>query len=549
MKSNDIRQRVKALLEWMQEKRYAAYVVPTADPHNSEYLADHWKCREWLTGFTGSAGTAVVAASGEAALWTDSRYYLQAEEQLADTPFRLMRDGEEGVPSIAEWIARKIPAKARVGLLGETTTLESLDALFGPIRNHYDIEADSIDPFHTIWPDRPALPISPITLMDENVAGRSAGEKTSLIYNSIFPSDEEAGIVLLNDLAEIAWTLNLRGNDIEYNPVFLAYLMIGKHQATLFTAEERISSEIRNYLADRNIRLLPYPEWRKALAALPPKAKVALPPTANLEERLYCERHKVPYFVTPWDNLLMARAIKTAEEQEGFRQAMLRDGVAMVSFLRHLDEAMATGEEMTEMSADKLLTRLRSEQPGFRGLSFATIAGYGPHGAIVHYEADDNSDARLAPSGLLLLDSGAQYDCGTTDITRTIALGPLTDEERRAYTAVLKAHIGLSRCIFPIGTTGLQLDTAARYPLWLAGYDFGHGTGHGVGSHLCVHEGPQQIRKNLRGCTTIPFRAGMVITDEPGLYVTGRFGVRIENILLCVPHSTTPSARFWPSSH
>lgn len=541
MTKKDITRRLSEFRHWIAEEHLDAFIIPTIDPHNSEYTPAYWEVRKWFTGFTGSAGIA-VATHTHAAVWTDSRYFLQAEEQLADTPFELMREGEPDTPTVAEWLNDVLHGEGTVGYSGDMMTAELRDELFAGLADGITHRTCPDDPFRFLWADRPALPASPIEIMPERLAGMSAKEKLRAIYDAQSRECPEATYFVLNDLSEIAWTLNLRASDIEFNPVFVSYLFIGDHRATLFTDEHRLSPEVKNYLVSLGVGVMRYKGWRNYIADLSSDEVLAFSTSMNLSVSECCTNNDVPFHYVTW-HVPELRAIKTEAEQQGFREAMERDGVAMVRFLRWLEKAVPAGGQ-TEISIDKQLTALRAEEQGFRGLSFATIAGYGPHGAIVHYEAEPETDAPLQPKGLLLLDSGVHYDCGTTDITRTIALGPVTDEERRVYTLVLKGHIGLSRCQFPDGATGLQLDLAARYAMWQAGYDFGHGTGHGVGHRLCVHEGPHQIRKNVRACTLVPFHAGMTITDEPGIYVAGRFGVRIENTLLVVPDKETDFGRF-----
>lgn len=528
-KSDMVRRRVAALRTWMRRQGIDAYLVPTSDPHHSEYIPDYWKCREWLTGFTGSAGLAVVTAD-EAALWTDSRYWLQAAEQLRDTPFVLMREGGEGVPAPAEWL--KAAARGRdsfVTACPEEMLTVDMAREFGITANDYP------DAFDQLWEARPFLPSRPIEVQSPEWAGTDLTEKLRHVANLLHEATD-AEQYLFNDLADIAWLLNLRGADIAYNPVFLAYLTYNLETGvyTLFTHLDSLTPAAQQQLARAGVELHHYDEALDTCAELATAYSGSAP--SVVEEM--GNRALVP---SPVEAL---RAVKNEAEIKGMREAMRRDGVAMVQFLRRLDDLLARGARLTEMGVDELLTGLRSGQPGFKELSFGTIAAYGPHGAVVHYEADRSTDVPLCREGLLLLDSGAQYDCGTTDITRTLALGPVGEEERRVYTLVLKGHLALARLQFPAGAVGLQLDLAARQPLWAAGYDFGHGTGHGVGAHLCVHEGPHQIRKNLRACTLEPFRAGMVVTDEPGIYVAGRFGVRIENTLLCTEGPRTEYGEF-----
>lgn len=541
MENDTIKARVEALRLWMKQEGVGGFIVPTTDPHDSEYTPDHWKAREWLTGFTGSAGTALVTPD-EALLWTDSRYFLQAEQQLAGTPFVLMREGTPGTPSINRWLQTHAAALHSVGYVAATATCALRDEWLSGLDGVLQTRPCADDPFDRLWTDRPPIPAEPVTVQPLRLTGRTAREKLRELYATSACGETDGHALLLNDLSEIAWTLNLRGNDIAYNPLFVAYLLIGPHSATLFTDPRRLTDEVRAHLAEAGVTTADYDGWRQAVLDLPADTLLHLPQSMNLAVTEACQRGEVDLLVEP-SPVPMLRAVKTPEEQEGFRRAMERDGIAMVRFLRWLDEAVPRGG-VTELDVDRQLTAQRATQPHFCGLSFATIAGYGPHGAIVHYEADADSAATLRPEGLLLLDSGAHYEDGTTDITRTVALGPVTDEERRVYTLVLKGHIGLSRCRFPEGTTGLELDLASRQAMWHEGYDFGHGTGHGVGSRLCVHEGPHQIRKDCRPCTLVPFRAGMTITDEPGIYVAGRFGVRIENTLLVVPGRETAFGRF-----
>ncbi len=555
-------EKVQALRLWMKnqtvtnpDKPITAYIVPTADPHNDEYIPDHWKCREWLSGFTGSAGTALVT-SDEALLWTDSRYWLQAEEQLKGSPFRLMRDGQEGVPSPTEWI--RLNKDVINGMVACPADMLS-NEMANELRQRGVELYVGKDAFDDIWNGRPALPHAPIDIFPEKFAGESASDKLirvrsvvkSLIDDgqyAVFNSQDadvkprllNAGY-LVNDLSEIAWLLNLRGRDVEFNPVFIAYLWVGlsEDKAYLFANEECFTSDARKALADIHVEVRPYAEAPTFVSEhdtlLDNSASVLF--DGSNRNGVALNGYLPP--VIPG-----LRMVKNEIELNGMREAMLRDGVALVKFHRWLDESVAKGDKLTEISVDEKLTALRAQQPGFKERSFATIAGYGPHGAVVHYEPTPETDVQFEPRSLLLLDSGAQYDCGTTDITRTVALGPLTDEEKRVYTLVLKGHLALARQQFPDGATGLQLDLAARQHMWNEGYDFGHGTGHGVGTHLCVHEGPQQIRKDVRPCTAVRFRPGMTVTDEPGLYVAGRFGARIENVLVCVESRTTDFGRF-----
>lgn len=514
----NISNRVEALRKWMQTEGIDLFIVPTLDPHNSEYVPAYWKCRQWLTGFTGSAGTAVVTAT-DARLWTDSRYWLQATGQLAGTPFTLMREGED--TDITPWMAEVLRANphSRIGFAPDMMTPECYSQWIAPLGLHPSRIVYDNDPFTLLWQERPALSMAPAEIMPDEVAGRAAADKIRDL--TAWMAERQTDRLLITELSEICWMLNLRGSDIPYNPFVIAFLEVrttGSHR--LFVHPSKITPEVRAYLKALHVDIHPYEEGLQLqLAAL--REPVTESPVAA------------------W------RALKNPAEQEGMRRAHLQDGVAMVRFLAWLERSIADGRtDITEMEADRRLTALRAEQPDFLGLSFETIAAYGPHGAIVHYEASPETDVRLEPRGLFLLDSGGQYACGTTDITRTVALGTPTPQECRVYTLVLKGHLQLAHAVFPDGTTGLQLDTYARAAMWREGYDYGHGTGHGVGHRLGVHEGPLQIRKNLRACTTLPFHSGQTVTDEPGIYVPGAFGVRIENLLLTVEGSETPFGTF-----
>ena len=563
-RSELITQRLAALRAAMKRHNVDCYLVPTADPHNSEYIADHWKSREWFSGFRGSAGTLVVSAE-KAALWTDSRYFLQAAEELAGTGIELMKDGLPETLDVVEWMRAQWSTTAEkftVGLDYATCSTGQYYADFSTFTTK------DVDLAAEIWKDRPALPKRPIVCHPAEWTSKTAGEKIELVRrlqheliakklkaaapmaaDSARNLDESAETYFFyNDISEIAWLLNLRGEDIEFNPVFLSYLLVGERETHLFAHLEALDEIVRKELESHNITLHPYESAANLLRSLDPK-KTIIGYAESMNQEAVEIFHQLGFHsvcTSPVTPIPALRAIKDEREIAGFRRAMQLDGVAMVRFRRALDEIIEKGEiaKETELSIEQRLTAFRAEHPDFRGLSFGTIAGYGAHGAIVHYEADEESNATLAPRSFLLLDSGAHYVSGTTDITRTIPLGPLTDEERKAYTLVLKGHIALARARFPERTQGLVLDFAARYAMWQEGMDFGHGTGHGVGCHLCVHEGPQQIRKNTNAASTTPFVAGMTITDEPGIYISGKFGVRLENVLLTREAMKTDFGRF-----
>ncbi len=533
-----IENRIERLRELMEREKIDAFIIPSSDAHNGEYIADHWKSREWISGFTGSAGTAVVTMKS-AALWTDSRYFLQAEEQLDGTEYQLMRLRMEGTPSITEWLGAELAEKsgATVAIDGSTSTYNTVQAMTMALRKQGGITLrTNLDPMSRIWTDRPALPQKPIRKHPMEWAGTTAADKLTAIRRRL--AAVHADGMLVSALDDIAWTLNLRGADIECNPVFIAYLLIASRGATLFTECSRVSDEVKEYLNDNGVELRPYNKIGEGLAHyFEYSILMDGNETAALMPRYVPSRTQVIYAPSP---IPLMKAVKNEAETAGFRQAMVSDGVAMVRLLKWIKPAVAKGG-VTEMGVDDKLTALRSEDPAYVEKSFETIAAYESHGAIVHYEPTADSDVELRPKGLLLLDCGAQYDCGTTDITRTIPLGPVSEEQRLVYTLVLKAHIRLEMAQFPAGANGTQIDAIARSVLWSRGYNYLHGTGHGVGAHLCVHEGPQQIRMEY---VPTALKAGMTITDEPGVYLAGRFGVRIENVLLIVGGDSTECGNF-----
>lgn len=533
-----IENRIERLRELMEREKIDAFIIPSSDAHNGEYIADHWKSREWISGFTGSAGTAVVTMKS-AALWTDSRYFLQAEEQLDGTEYQLMRLRMEGTPSITEWLGAELAEKsgATVAIDGSTSTYNTVQAMTMALRKQGGITLrTNLDPMSRIWTDRPALPQKPIRKHPMEWAGTTAADKLTAIRRRL--AAVHADGMLVSALDDIAWTLNLRGADIECNPVFIAYLLIASRGATLFTECSRVSDEVKEYLNDNGVELRPYNKIGEGLAQyFEYSILMDGNETAALMPRYVPSRTQVIYAPSP---IPLMKAVKNEAETAGFRRAMVSDGVAMVRLLKWIKPAVAKGG-VTEMGVDDKLTVLRSEDPAYVEKSFETIAAYESHGAIVHYEPTADSDVELHPEGLLLLDCGAQYDCGTTDITRTIPLGPVSEEQRLVYTLVLKAHIRLEMAQFPAGANGTQIDAIARSVLWSRGYNYLHGTGHGVGAHLCVHEGPQQIRMEY---VPTALKAGMTITDEPGVYLAGRFGVRIENVLLIVGGDSTECGNF-----
>ncbi|HRM57174.1 MAG: aminopeptidase P family protein [Prevotella sp.] len=536
---NEINQRLEKLREVMRREHLSAFIFPSTDAHQSEYVADHWQGRAWISGFNGSAGTAVVTMRS-AALWTDSRYFIAAEEQLRGTEFQLMKLKVEGTPTISDWIASELLQNEdecrEVGLDGMVNSYNDTMALISDLRKAGGITVrTNFDPLEQIWMNRPAIPENPVEIQSLNFAGETVDDKIQRIRKAL--REHHADGILVSALDDIAWTLNLRGTDVHCNPVFVSYLLISSEQVSLFVNPKKISSEVKVYLDEHGISLFDYNQVEEGLESYA-DYNILL----DGDETSFClwKSVKCQEIIAAKSPIPVMKAVKNATEIEGYHRAMLRDGVAMVKFLKWLKPAVEAGGQ-TEMSIDKKLTLLRAEQNLFRDISFDTIAGYQAHGAIVHYEATPETDAPLLPEGLILIDSGAQYQDGTTDITRTIALGPVTEEMKHIYTLVLKGHIQLELAKFPDGASGTQIDALSRECMWREGYNFLHGTGHGVGSYLNVHEGPHQIRMEWK---PTPLRAGMTVTDEPGLYLKGKFGVRIENTLLIKDFVETAFGKF-----
>ena len=547
----DINKRLEDLREVMRREHLAACIFPSTDPHQSEYVADHWKGRDWISGFNGSAGTAVVTLTS-AALWTDSRYFLAAEEQLKGTEFQLMKLKVEGTPTIPAWLGKEVMGSrhlkedwSEVAIDGRCSSVSEVRDLIADLRQENSITLrTNFDPMKLIWKDRPAIPENPVEIYPLKYAGESTRDKITRIREAL--REQHADGMLMAALDDIAWTLNLRGTDVHCNPVFVSYLLIASKSVTLYINKVKLSPEVLAYLKAEDIKVEDYEQVENGLKAYF-EYNILLDPN-EVNYRLYeVVKNKGKQDNRPKTEIVEAespvkrmKTVKNATEIAGFRSAMLKDGIAMVKFLRWLRPAVEAGGQ-TEISVDKMLTALRAEQPLFRGISFDTIAGYQAHGAIVHYEATPETDVALKPESFLLLDSGAQYLDGTTDITRTIALGPLTEEQKRVYTLVLKGHIQVELCKFPSGASGTQLDILAREAMWREGLNYLHGTGHGVGSYLNVHEGPHQLRMEWKPA---PLVEGMTVTDEPGIYLAGKFGVRIENTLLITPYKETEFGKF-----
>lgn len=534
---NEIELRLARLRELMKREHLSAFIFPSTDAHQSEYVADHWRGREWISGFNGSAGTAVVTMKS-AALWTDSRYFLAAEEQLEGTEYQLMRLKMEGTPTIAEWLGKELQdvQSPEVGLDGMVNSYNYVKDLSYSLRKLGGITLrTNLDPLEQIWENRPSLPANPVEIQPLEYAGETLASKVARIRKSL--RELHADGMLVSALDDIAWTLNLRGTDVHCNPVFVSYLLIESDKVSLFVDDNKLSPEVKQYLQDNQVSLYKYNKVEKCLESY---SEYNILLDGNETSYYLWKTVKCQEIVAAGSPIPAMKAVKNKAEIEGYRSAMLKDGVAMVKFLKWLKPAVEAGGQ-TEISIDKKLTSLRAEQKLFRDISFDTIAGYAQHGAIVHYEATPETDVVLKPEGLILIDSGAQYQDGTTDITRTIALGAVSEEMKHIYTLVLKAHIQLEMVKFPDGASGTQLDAVGRECMWREGYNFLHGTGHGVGSYLCVHEGPHQIRMEWM---PTPLRAGMTLTDEPGLYLAGKFGVRIENTVLISDYMSTEFGKF-----
>ena len=534
MTAMTVNQRLEALREVMRREHLAAFIFPSTDPHQGEYVPDHWKGREFISGFNGSAGTAVVTLTS-AALWTDSRYFIAAEDQLKGTEFQLMKLKIEGTPTIAAWIGRECGAGVEVGIDGWCSSANSVKELIADLRKQGGLTVrTNLDPLKLIWQDRPVIPDHQVEIYPMAYAGESCHEKIVRIRKAL--RERHADGMLMSALDDIAWTLNLRGTDVHCNPVFVSYLLISSKDVTLYINKVKLTPAVSDYLQAEGVRVDGYENVTRGLKDYFEYNILVDPDEVNYTLYQSIIREKVEE-ESPVKRM---KTVKNKTEIAGFRSAMLKDGIAMVRFLKWLKPAVEAGGQ-TEMSVDEKLTSLRAEQPLYRDISFDTIAGYEAHGAIVHYEATPETDIALEPHGLLLLDSGAQYLDGTTDITRTIALGPVTEEQKKVYTLVLKGHIQIELCKFPSGASGTQLDILARNAMWREGLNYLHGTGHGVGTYLNVHEGPHQFRMEWKPA---PLVEGMTITDEPGIYLAGRFGARIENTLLIVPYKETEFGRF-----
>ena len=524
--NSTINDRIAALRAHIAQEQIQAFIIPSTDPHLSEYVAPHWQSREWISGFTGSAGTVVVTAK-DAGLWTDSRYFLQAARQLEGTCITLYKEMLPETPNIPEFLSAHLQEGDCVGIDGKMFSAEEVEHLQKELKKS-GIRIKSIaDPMQLLWTDRPAMPLAPAFVYDTKYAGMSFTEKLSAVRQAMEAAGADS--LLLSALDEIAWLLNIRGNDVHCNPVVVSYLLIEKDKVNYFVQPQKVTPELAEYFSANGISVHPYEEIGDYLNSF--NAHSILMNPAKTNYAIYSAIRPGCLIINGASPVALLKAIRNKQEIAGIHAAMQRDGVALVKFLKWLDEAVPAGKE-TEISVDKKLHTFRAAQPLYMGESFDTIAGYKEHGAIVHYEATPETDVTLKPEGFLLLDSGAQYLDGTTDITRTIALGPLTEEEKTDYTLILKGHIALAMAVFPEGTRGAQLDVLARMPIWQQHMNYLHGTGHGVGHFLNVHEGPQSIRMNEN---PVALQPGMVTSNEPGVYKAGSHGIRTENLVLTVP--------------
>lgn len=534
--SNIYAQRVNDVRAAMKAAGIQAAIFPQTDPHQSEYIADHWQVRRFLSGFTGSAGTLVITAT-DALLWVDSRYFLQAAAQLQGSGIRMMKDLLPDTVSIPDFLISNLVKGATVGINGWLFSAAAAESLKQALALHDIRLVNDFDPVDSLWPDRPSLPPDPVFIHDVKYAGLTASEKISSALADANAS--LASSIFVSALDEIAWCLNIRSTDVKCNPVATAFLYLSPSSSVLFIDSVKLTPEVIAHLAEARVDVAPYSSVLSFLASLPDDARVLADfnSTASIVISTLADRA-----VNAPSPLAMLKGVKNSVEQQGFRDAMVRDGVALVRSFMEIEQRVTSGSRITEMGVADILTHYRSQQPLCFDDSFDTICGYAAHGAIVHYSATPETDATLAPDGLLLIDSGAQYLDGTTDITRTFSLGNPTDLQRRDFTLVLKGNIALDMAIFPVGTRGIQIDILAHQFLWKAGLNYFHGTGHGVGHFLNVHEGPHTVRNNGN---MVPLRPGMILTDEPGLYREGMHGVRCENMLLIVPAFTTEFGEFY----
>ena len=530
-----IKYRVASLRELMNKKGISACIIPGTDPHASEYIAEYWKERVWISGFNGSAGTAVITLN-KAGLWTDSRYFLQGTEQLSGTGIELIKQGLPETLEIIPWLSDELKAGDKVGVNPQMFSVNTYAAMKSELKTE-GVELISIDLLAEVWTERPSLPLNPIFVFDTKYNGKVCKEKLTALRAEL--KKAKANIFVMSALDDIAWLFNVRGNDVDYNPVVIAYALVAEEKATLFIAPEKLTAETRLYLEKEGVSVADYTAINDTLKGIS-ASKAVLIDGSKLNQSMFEAIPSVCAIRNTMSPVFKLKSIKNEVEMAGVRRAMVKDGVALTKFFKWLEENVASGK-LTEVSVDKKLYEFRKEQENFMGESFGTIAGYGPHGAIVHYSATEESASVLKPEGIFLLDSGGQYLDGTTDITRTVALGKVTDKQKTDFTLVMKGHIALGTAVFPAGTRGTQLDILARKAMWDLGLNYGHGTGHGVGHFLNVHEGPQSIRMDENPTV---LQSGMFMSNEPGMYRTGEYGIRIENLVHIVPAMQTEFGQF-----
>ena len=537
MKTN-IPERIAALREAMKQHKIDAYIIPTSDPHMSEYPADCWKYREWISGFTGSAGTVIITAD-KAGLWTDSRYFLQASTQLEGTGIELFKMMLPETPTIPEFLTHELKEGQTVGLNGETYSLadaRSLEKALAEKEIKLNTNASLIDP---IWKERPAIPEAPMFEMPVELSGKSTEDKLIDINKMLHKAG--ADCTILSALDEVAWTFNIRGTDVAYNPVVISYAFVSEKESVLFMNPKKIPAEIAEHLKKEGVTLADYGMLATFLSRLPERTRVFID-SKRTNVAIYNALPKSSILIEGTSPANHLKSIKNETEIKGFRNAVLKDGIAMTKFYFWLEKMLKAGEKVTELSAAAKLTALRSEQPQYVMDSFASISSYGPHGAVVHYSPTPETDTELKTDSLYLLDSGAQYLDGTTDITRTIALCDEPSEQmKKDFTRALKGTIGIAKCKFPAGIRGCLIDAFARKALWDAGINYLHGTCHGIGHCLNVHEGPQSIRMEENPVILEP---GMVMSDEPAMYRPGEYGIRTENMILIREDSETEFGKF-----
>jgi len=532
----NINERISSLRKLMAERGIDAYIIPTYDPHQSEYVGDHWKSRIWISGFTGSAGT-VVVTKNEAGLWTDGRYFIQAANQIANSEIKLFKMGIPGVPSYMDWLKDNLTEGETIGFDGKVFPQSDVKQMEEKVSYKNIKLVQEYDFIGQLWEDRPELPMDKIFVHDVKYTGKTAKEKLNDVRKNM--NELNVDYFILGSLDDIAWVYNIRGKDVESNPVVTSYALISKESAFLFVHGEKVPTEVKEYLEDNGIELKEYNDVRKTVEAIEENSRVFID-SSRINSWLYSGIPKSCVIVEGRNITTDLKAVKNNVEIENLKNSYIKDGVALVKFMYWLDENIGK-TPISEMSVAEKLIEFRSQQKDFVEPSFDTIAGYKEHAAMMHYSATEESDYQLKKEGMLLIDSGGQYLDGTTDITRTLILGPISEEEKRDFTLTLKGHINLIKTRFLYGATGSNLDVLARFPLWQEGIDYKCGTGHGVGFFLNVHEGPHRISP---APNKVVLEEGMVITIEPGVYKEGKHGIRLENDVIVRKDIETDSGQF-----